>query len=203
MRKVDEYGRSECVVVFTCRGKDRILREGGSQAWRINKSRASKCRYVICVQNRNETWGQATANHKEAFLIGKISSIESSREKGSTDRAIIQISAYAEISVPDSWDGNRNPVAYRHLSDFGIRDFDDFENLSFRRIGAPFNLGMPDKDGDAPGDDYLAAEKDFVVEEGRPSSTAELLPLTIGEAKAGLALQFGVSPEQIEITIRG
>ncbi|MEJ8320384.1 hypothetical protein [Pseudomonas oryzihabitans] len=194
------FSSERCVVVYTCRGKDRILAEGGSQAWRINKSRASKYQYVVCVQNRNETWGQATALHQEAFLIGKITAIEPSREKDNSDRAIIKFSEYAEISVPDSWDGNRNPVAYKHLSDFGIHDLED---LSFRRLAAPFSLEMIDEEAPvAPGDDYIAAAIDCITDDPALESSSKPQPLSIDEAKAGLALKFGVMPEQVDITIR-
>jgi hypothetical protein len=202
MSAIDEYGNLECVTVFTCRGKDRIVSERGSQSWRINMSRASKCRYVVCVQNRNATWGQATADHKTAFLIGKISSITSSKEKGCTDRAIINISEYAEISVPDCWDGNRNPIAYRRLADFGIRNFEDFEDLSFCRLGAKLNLFNEDQEPpEMPGDDYeaMTGNEESPIQVIDETTTS----LSIDEAKRGLARRFGVSIEQIDITIRG
>lgn len=193
-----EIGNEGCVTVYTCRGKDRILREGGSQAWRIDMSKASKRKYLVCVQNRNQTWGQATAEHQSAFLIAKISSVTKSTEKNAGDRSIIKISEFAEITVPNSWDGNRNPVAYTKLSDYGIHTFDDLEDLNWTRLGATFNLGDVEP-GEMPGDDYVAATIDA------PSSpvTDELSPLSIDEAKRGLALKFGVSVEQIDITIRG
>ncbi|VVP38819.1 hypothetical protein PS850_04793 [Pseudomonas fluorescens] len=202
MNEIDEYGNLECVTVFTCRGKDRILRERGSQSWRINMSRASKCKYVVCVQNRNETWGQATADHKTAFLIGKISSIEPSKEKGCADRAIINISEYAEISIPNCWDGNRNPIAYRRLADFGIRNFADFEDLPFCRLGIRFNLlGDDQEQPEMPGDDYEAISRDEEIP--IPANDETVMSLSIDEAKKGLARRFGVSIEQIDITIRG
>ncbi|MNR65252.1 hypothetical protein D3C85_1882150 [compost metagenome] len=52
-----------------------------------------------------------------------------------------------------------------------------------------------------PGDDYKSAELTGTPIENSPASvTGEL---TIDEAKRGLAKKFGVSAEQIEITIRG
>lgn len=200
MKEIDEYGNLECVTVFTCRGKDRILSEGGSQSWRINMSRASKCKYVVCVQNRNETWGQATADHKTAFLIGKIRSIEPSKEKGCADRAIIYCSEFAEISVPNCWDGNRNPIAYRHLADFGIRNVDDFEDLPFGRHSVIRSLVCNDQDQpEMPGDDYEAKHDEALI----PVSDETVIALSIDEAKRGLARRFGVSIEQVDITIRG
>jgi hypothetical protein len=198
---IDDVGEIGCVVVYTCRGKDRILSEGGSQAWRIDMSRASKRKYLVCVQNRNETWGQATADHQSAFLIAKISRIEKSTEKGSADRAIIQISEYAELSVPNAWDGNRNPVAYKHLRDFGINTFEDLEeSLTWTRLGAQINFGNREP-ADMPGDDYVAAQVS-TTSVGDSAGDDEPKALTVDEAKIGLARKFGVSIDQIEITIR-
>ncbi|MFP0195966.1 hypothetical protein ACKJSM_12430 [Pseudomonas sp. PHC1] len=194
----ENVGNEECVTVYTCRGKNRIIAEGGSQAWRIDMSKASKHRYLICVQNRNQTWGQATADHQTAFLIAKISTVEKSPVEKDADRAIIRFSEFADLAVPNSWDGNRNPVAYRTLSEFGINSSDDLENLNWTRLGSHFNLWE-----ETPtlilGDDYEAAKLD-------DTSSPELTTqdsLSIDDAKRGLALRFGVSVEQIEIIIRG
>jgi hypothetical protein len=43
----------------------------------------------------------------------------------------------------------------------------------------------------------------FTTSEVAPSKTGPVGALTIAEAKAGLALTFGVRPETIEIMIRG
>ncbi|MCV4286484.1 hypothetical protein OH708_01055 [Pseudomonas capsici] len=193
-----EIGNEKCVTVYTCRGRDRILREGGSQAWRIDMPKASKRKYLVCVQNRNQTWGQATAEHQSAFLIAKISSVTKSTEEDAGDRSIIKISEFADIAVPNSWDGNRNPVAYTKLSDYGIHTRDDLEDLAWTRLGSTFNVGEVDPQK-MPGDDYVVATIDV------PSSPAtdELSALSIDDAKRGLALKFGVGVQQIDITIRG
>lgn len=195
---IQDVGNEGCVTVYTCRGKDRILREGGSQAWRIDMSRASKRKYLVCVQNRNQTWGQATAEHQSAFLIAKISSVTKSKEKDASDRSIINISSFAELSVRDAWDGNRNPVAYTKLSDYGIHTFDDLESLSWTQLGIRLSF-TDDEHEEMPGDDYIAAAIDPPPSHG----DAQARSLTIAEAKLGLALKFGVSIEQIDITIRG
>lgn len=194
-------GDEWCVVVFTCRGKERMIREGGSQAWRIDASRASKCNYVVCVQNRNETWGQASAPHKQAFLIAEISEISQSKE--SPNRQIIKFKSYADLAVPDRWDGNRNPVAYGHLRDFGINTLDDLEELSLCRLGTTFSFGV-DASGESPGDDYDAAAIGCdQIEQEAEGEEREIVPLSFEDAKRGLALRYEVAPEQIEIVIRG
>lgn len=195
---VADVGKIPCVVVFTNRGKDRLRLEGGSQSWRMDASRASKCEYVVCVQNRNGSWGQPSAPHKNAFLIGKIDRIVPSRE--SPDRQKIEFSSSAEISVPDMWDGNRNPVAYMTLGDFGIKTRKDFESLVFANFLSPhtfFNITP-----EACGDEYQAAEGAAEIAEQPAGEVDAPRSLSIEEAKRGLAQRFGVSESQIEIVIR-
>ena len=166
--------KNQCVVILTARGKSRILREGGSQAWRLNAHHAGKCSYVVCVQNRNKSWGQPEAKHHTAFLIGKISSISQSQEEGSQGRWIINISEYADISIPNVWDGNRNPVAYRTLEELNI----DLENLQFNK---------------------LEQEPNVLEQANKPKE--ELEKISIPEAKRLLANYFDVPQENISITI--
>ncbi len=193
----NDVGRISCVVVFTNRGKDRLLGDGGSQSWRMDASRASKCKYVICVQNRNDSWGKPTAEHKQAFLIAEIAGIEPSEEM--PDRQKIVFKRYAEISVPNKWDGNRNPVAYMKLADFGINSQKELDALGFNKLFT-FSVGLPPPV--SPGDDYEAAVSEVehvaVSEEGSPRAQE----LTIEQAKQGLAKKFGVRVDQVEILIR-
>jgi hypothetical protein len=81
------------------------------------------------------------------------------------------------VNIPDAWKGDRNPVKYSTLKKLGI----DLSTLEW----AP----MPELTEPAP-------------EAKAPAATTGA-PLTMAEAKRGLALTFGVSPEAIEITIRG
>ncbi|MFG0864289.1 hypothetical protein [Pseudomonas sp. FYR_7] len=172
-----------CLAVFTCRGLQRILREGGSQAWRLSTSNASKIRYIVCVQNRNLEWGNASHPHGTAFLVGKISGVESLKEDSKGDvRKIVKISEYAEIDVPDCWDGGRNPIAYMKLSDFGLK----LDELDFKPVPV---LTEAHRIGDnAP-----------IAEDELPE---DQVGLTIEQAKRGLAISLGIRAEQIEILIR-
>lgn len=195
-----DVSNERCVVVFTCRGKERMLKEGGSEAWRIDAARASKCRYVVCVQNRNETWGQPSAPHKHAFLIAGISRIV---EVGDSGRHAIKFKSYADIDIPNSWDGNRNPVAYGRLGDFGINTEEDIVDMPFTRLGAPIDLG--DAKLDLPeGDDYQAAEAAAAAEQSSESGGAvqDRSGISFQEAKQGLSVRYDVRPEQIEILVR-
>jgi hypothetical protein len=90
-------------------------------------------------------------------------------------RYLIQISDYARIEVPELWGFGRNPVHYSDLLELGI----DMESLEFEPLeimNHPPNI---------------------------PPQSNRIRPLSIIEAKRGLAAAFGVSVEKIEITIRG
>lgn len=165
------------IAVFTNRGLPRLLAEGGSQSWKLNPARAGKLSYLVCVQNRNDgDWGEPTHQQGQAFLIGKISSVEQSPEAKAKDedRHIINIAEYSEIDIPDFWQGWRNPVRYIELEDFGI----DPRKLAFKPLTN--NAGVPS----------LAT-----------SSSPQ--GMDMAQAKKALAAFYGVPTTSIEITIRG
>lgn len=166
--------KHSAICVLTARGIERILAEGGSQAWVLDAKRARGCEYVVCVQNHGFTddWGHVSAPHHSAFIVGRLKEVVPSQEENSENRWILKFSEFAEVDVPDAWPGFRNPVLYTDLERFNI----DVSTLSFQP--------MPEQ---AP-----------VVTPERKSQ-----PLTIAEAKEGLALTFGVSPANIEIIVRG
>jgi len=172
------------VVVFTARGVDRLLSDGGSSSWVLNQKRASRCKYVVCVQNRdpadnhNDDWGNVSDPHKNAFFIGKISDVVISPEwDGSRPtRWLITVSEYARIAYPDMWDGARNPVAYSSLSELGINE----NNLVFKK--------MPYTEIKSP----EIAQEDETYPNG----------ISISQAKILLSKKYDVSEESIEIIIR-
>lgn len=173
---------TNCITVLTARGITEILSTGGSQAWRLDASHAAKYEYLVCVQNSKKDWGSQEAKHHHAFMVGRISGI--SRAPENPHRWIINISSYAEIDIPEQWDGNRNPVSYRNLKDIGI----ETNKLEFKAVPkfAPTTLNV-----EQVGDEYEDEEENVVK------------PLTLKDAKAGLALYFGVNEENIQITIQG
>lgn len=130
----------DTLVVFTARSPDRIIREGGSQAWVLNPVNAKQCRWLVCTQNRHNPdyeFSDATEGHGSAFLLGKISSIIRAPEEGAGDRWMIAISEFARIHYPGVWDHGRNPVRYSSLKQLGI-DLADVEFLPMpqkREIG--------------------------------------------------------------------
>lgn len=168
----------EAVVVFTGRTVERMLEERGSSAWALDRHHALRCEYVICCRNsRAEFTRPGPEAHGSAFLIARIKDVVPA--PGEEHRLLIEFGEYALIDVPDLWKGWRNPVRYAPLSELGI----DPTTLQF----SP----MPD------------------ARRGSPATTERVEPtsrrkgLTIEDAKRGLAETFGVSPDSIEITIRG
>jgi hypothetical protein len=167
------------IIVFTARSPERIVDEGGSQAWVLNPARAKLCKWLVCTQNRHNPdheFSDATEEHGSAFMLAEISAIAASTER--PDRWIIEISRFARINVPDVWEHWRNPVRYTHLSDLGI----DPDKLKFEPM------------------------RDMKDEPAKPKASAPGWPpatLTIPEAKKALAATFGVKPDAVEITIRG
>lgn len=160
------------VCVLTARGVDQMLDEGGSQAWKLAENRASTFEYVVCVQNRRGPEGLVpSAPDREAFMVGKISRVLPA-EGGWGGRYMLKFSEYALISVPDAWNGQRNPVQYTTLEEMGI----DIRKLKF--------MPMPK-----------------VAEQIAPIVQPSANGLSIEEAKKGLAQRFGVKLEQIQITI--
>jgi hypothetical protein len=170
------------VMVFTGRSPQQILDEGGTQAWALSPRRARMCDYVVCVQNRHTHESlNPTEPHNMAFMVGKITEVALSDEQPDPseerpDRYIIKFREYARIAADATQlrEGNRNPVSYVDLIDLGI----DIKSLSFS--------GSSSK-----------------VAPAAASTVAEDRPLTMAQAKKGLSLTFGVSPDAIEITIRG
>jgi hypothetical protein len=90
-------------------------------------------------------------------------------------------SEFARVNIPDAWHwGHRNPVKYADLGELGI----DLSQLHWEPMPEPSEMMLS-----------LPAEADTLA-------TTDI-PLTMAQAKKGLALTFGVAPEAIEITIHG
>ncbi|CAH0357272.1 hypothetical protein [Sphingobium sp. CECT 9361] len=168
-----------CLSVLTARGFDRLLEEGGSQAWRLKPENAEKLAYCVCVQNQNNGhWGAADQPHHHAFMVGRIKSIVPSPE-GRPGRYLVVFSEYARIDVANAWPGLRNPIRYATLEDFGITDP---EALDWQPMPQPKAGGQGAHSEDEEKDGFG--------------------PLTIAEAKAGLALGLGVPESAIEISVK-
>jgi len=173
----------EVLVVFTWRPIDLILEDGGSQAWTLNPVNARKCRYIVCTRNRHHESATNDFEHGAGFLVGRISGVELCEPENPNDtpRYLVRISNYALIDPkPNLWPGNRMPFCY--FDTLAAIDIDE-EKLEWTSMPAEPNH-----------------------EEKGKSAVLEVhdlpLGLTIAEAKLGLSRKFGLSPDQIEITIR-
>jgi hypothetical protein len=179
MKSIEKHS---AVSVLTARGIEVILAEGGSQAWVLDAKRARGCEYVVCVQNCGfaDDWGSVSAPHHTAFLVGRLKDVVRSKQEGCEKRWMLIFSEYAEVDIADAWPGYRNPVFYTDLEHFGI----DLNALEFHP--------MPP-----------VQEQEPVSAQEAGAGSAHHGPLTIAQAKTGLALAFGVEPSDIEITVRG
>lgn len=164
------------VIVLTSEPIETILIHRGSGDWVLSPKKAGTCKYVICC--RKAAWN----NKKEgiapraAFLIGVIVGLRKqtdSENDRGQPRYLIEMSEYATFERPGVWKQGRNPVSYKTLKTLGI----DLRGLKFKPMPAP-----------------VASAKSREPAPGM---------MTIADAKKALAASFGVSPEDIEITIRG
>jgi hypothetical protein len=153
------------IQTFTGNSLEDILNHGGDYDWPVSESNAKAHQYLVCCHS-------VGAKRGTGFIVGKISGVVVSAvkqlENKEQTRYRICISEYAEIDMPKSWPGHRNPVSYTTLAALGI----ELSSLKFRSVPKPVVQMLPDT-------------------------------LTIAQAKSGLAKQFGVSEDCIEITIKG
>jgi hypothetical protein len=166
----------ETAVVFTAKSIDRILREGGTSSWRLDRNHARQCGIAVCTRNANADWVEGPEAHHSAFLVGKVRDVVPAPDY--EGRFLILFSEYALVDIPDVWKGDRNPVKYASLEEIGI----DPSSLKWEPM--PAAMAAP-----------------AIQATGAPTTAGG--SLTLAEAKKGLALTFGVSPEAVEITIRG
>ena len=93
---------AKTLVVFTYRAKEEIVEEGGSQAWALNPSSASRCSYLVCTRNRYHE-GAGPETHHSAFLVAKITGVEVAPESKSNLkgpwRYIVRFDEYALVEV--------------------------------------------------------------------------------------------------------
>ena len=177
----------QCIAVFTARSPERILREGGSQAWVLDPSRARTIPFVVCIQNQNNEdrdFSDASEPHGTAYLVGKISDVVPSGDDDPA-RWKVCISEYARCSVRDAWKAWRNPVKYTTLEELGI----DIASLTFHPI--------PESQ------DTLQTLVKESIGPSRMLDAEPPAPISIAVAKVGLAAFYGVVPEAVEIVIRG
>ena len=165
------------VFVLTGRGIETMLAEGGSQAWTIDVNRAKDCEYVVCIQNHKQDYfdsKQLSAPHHTAFLVGKLAGT-AAPDPGNDDK------------------GTRKKLVFSEYAEIDLADkWPGYRNPLF--YGELEEFGI----------DVTALHfQPMPVQEPASAQVETPQPLTIAQAKMGLALSFGVMPSDIEIVIRG
>ena len=164
------------VVVFTSETVETILSNGGTGDWVLSPKKAGTCKYAVCC--RKPAWNNKKEGiaHGAAFLIGLIAGLRKqpdSENDRGQPRFLIELSEYTTFERADVWKEGRNPVSYKTLKEVSI----DLRGLKFKPMPSP-----------AP---------------SAKSGSSGAAPMTIADAKKALAAAFGVSPDDVEITIRG
>jgi hypothetical protein len=166
------------IAVFTANSREEILEIGGSASWVVAEKQALRREFLVCIRNARDVSFHDHEPHGTAFLVGRISGLHPhGHDRKGMQRWIIKISEYAVIDYPEAWGEWRNPVKYTTLEELGI----DLRTLTFKPVPDATRVPPPPA----------------------PSNSPKTGALTIAEAKAGLALQFGVPAESIEILIKG
>ena len=106
------------IAVFTSETLRTLLLQGGTQRWHLNRRRARRCSFLICVQNRRSAeFLEPGAEHGKAFLLAPVHGIEPAPKDH--NKLIILFDEFCEIDIPHDW-SQRNPVKYAALRDFGL-----------------------------------------------------------------------------------
>jgi hypothetical protein len=195
------FGQPDALYLFTGRSLDHLLRDGGSQAWRVKPASVQAVSYVVCFQNRypptSDGYYDGQVEHGTAFVVAKIAglappTLENTERPdyrpNSGPRYLVRFNEYAPINLPKAWQHWRNPVIYGSLGAFGI----DPNALDFQP--------MPTSPSES------AAAVQSTLPRPHVATVPAALPsvkMTIADAKKALAATFGVDPDAIEITIRG
>ena len=125
---------SDIISVLTYKSVENILEAGGTQSWVLDRNRAARCDYVVVCRNAKTRNSEGPEPHGTAFMVGKVQDVIPSTEV--PGRWLIQISEYAEVEVPDMWEG-RNPVAY--WKDTEYQGDIDFKSLDYQ----PLEMSSP------------------------------------------------------------
>lgn len=168
----------KAIAIFTGKSVATILEHGGTQSWVLDRGNARECRYVVLCRNSHAEWSDGDVPHGTAFMVGRIADVVPSTE--TPKRWKILFSDYAVVNIPDFWGGWRNPVRYETMEELGV----GADSLDFCPMPEPQPV-------------------DQVSEQRAAAASTQAAPLTITEAKMALAETFGVSPDAVEITIRG
>jgi hypothetical protein len=178
---------AKVLVVFTAKGSTRLESEGGTGHWAVSSRSVRDCEYVVCTRNTDpasvDDFGDLSSTpHGAAFLVGKVTGLEKTYFENGRQRYRVVMSEVAEVLVSGFWDGSRIPTRYLSKAEAEARGL-NFDNLKFR----PINKASVREAAPAPS----------------INATTSLPGISINEAKVGLSLRFGVTPDDIDIVVRG
>lgn len=193
---------NESILVYTHRTIEFLTKLNGSTSWQLNPERAKQCEYVICVRNGSSPLAENDFPKRSAFLIGKISNVVQSLNLPRDEhRYMIEFEEYAEISIPNVWQGWRSPVIYKNTNELGSELNIDFEGLEW--------VSVPSRDHDFI-QKYFDHENSFYESRDEVSmrfkekkKLKSKKGLSITEAKNELSKYYEIEKENIEIVLRG
>jgi len=166
----------QAIVVFTADTVDLILQQGGSGDWVVSAKKADSCKYIVCCRKPNWSNRNEGIPARAAFLIGHVAGLRQrpgSETARDQMRYLIQMADYAVLKQPAVWRE-------------GVRNPVAYATLDELQIDLRSLKFKPMPAGARATNESSGAKQ-----------------MTIADAKNGLALTFGVSPDDIEITIRG
>lgn len=186
---------NQAAVVFTFKSVEHILRDGGTQSWRMHPSHIGTFSYVVCARNRRHADVEGPEEHGAAFLIGKVRDVVPSTDpevirdtpKTGKKRYLIRMTEAATINESGFWKWGRWPTHFDDLGKLGI----DPTKIKFRPIA--------DLLAHVTATERQAAT---VSANSRASLPAGRWRDVIEAAKANLGAQLGVGVNDIEITVR-
>ncbi|UTC29151.1 hypothetical protein BAMBUS_00680 [Brevundimonas phage vB_BpoS-Bambus] len=111
------------VAVLTYKSVDQILREGGTQSWRADRSRLRRTGWVICARNLHGPYSHkgetADVEHKHAFLIGEVGEIVDADDGDGRQKITFERYALVDGPLLIPFKG-KNPVQYFDSGDLDI-----------------------------------------------------------------------------------
>lgn len=119
------------VSVLTYKSAPHMISDGGSQAWRADRRRLKKAKFVVAARHAHSPYkAEGGEPHRHAFLVGEISDIVDADTDGEahdpdigTPRNKIVFSRYALIDGPELPLSGQNPVQYwESLDALGINE---------------------------------------------------------------------------------
>ena len=163
----------DSIIVFTKHRPESVIAANGSGSWRINVEKWDGAIDWLILTNK-------VGSSRQITLVGRVAGFEPDTGGKNPGRYAVKIDAYALMDDPGLTfaSTSTNPVQFRKGADvLGL----DPNSLELSPVGE---------------------QKVRQSYEARESTTISAKPLSIAEAKKRLAVSFGISPDQVEITIR-